>query len=403
MGGAGAAGSIATPAGKAPGLGGLVASRALPFLASRVGIDIGRMAGRPLRLGSVVLASRYRDIAEALDRDLDFILAPVNAARFDTIGYHFILGMDRSAELARERQTLYQALAAVDFDDLRAQAQADVDARLSAAGSGSIDVVEGYARPVAAATARRLFGIAPEPQADFMDAARAIFDHCFLNLTGDAKVEARAMTAAHRLTGWFDAEIARRRKSGDLGRDMMGALLAAGANDDLTRRTLGGMLVGSIDTTATAVAKAISVLVGAPRWLALARADAGDRARTYGWVLEALRFWPHGPILIRQAATDTRLGGTEVRAGDKVILWTEAAQLDPDAFPEPFRLDPTRPFGSYLHTGQGLHPCAGRAINGWQIPMLVAGLLAKGPSRLGPMEWAGPFPAHLPLSFGSAT
>jgi cytochrome P450 len=180
---------------------------------------------------------------------------------------------------------------------------------------------------------------------------------------------------------------------------MMGALMVAGVDDDLTRRTLGGMLVGSIDTTATVVAKATSVLVGDARILARARADRADLPRVDGWTREALRFWPHGPLLIRQVAADTTLGPTAVRAGDRLLLLTQAAMLDPDGFPDPLRRDPTRPPEAYLHFGHGLHPCAGRAINAWQIPMLMAGLLSLDPVRVSGLAWAGPFPAHLNLHF----
>src|SRR5689334_1383394 len=131
--GAGGAGGFATPAGKVRGLGGVVVSRRLPYLFARAALMAGRSLGRPFRLGPIVVAARYRDVAEALARDLDFNVQPINASGFDQIGYHFILGMDRSAELVRERSVLYAALARVDFDALRAAAAADIRARLDGA------------------------------------------------------------------------------------------------------------------------------------------------------------------------------------------------------------------------------------------------------------------------------
>ena len=101
--------------------------------------------------------------------------------------------------------------------------------------------------------------------------------------------------------------------------------------------------------------------------------------------------------MVSKAARDTSLAGTKVKSGETVILWTEAAMLDPAAFPEPLVMDPDRPHTAYLHLGGGLHPCAGRGVNAWQIPMLVSALLERQPTRLGKMRWAGPFPAHLDL------
>jgi hypothetical protein len=128
-----------------------------------------------------------------------------------------------------------------------------------------------------------------------------------------------------------------------------------------------------------------------------AHRDRGDLQLMWGWCNEALRRWAHGPVLLRKAAHDTELAGTQVKAADTVILWTQAAMLDADAFPEPDVLRPDRPGASYLHFGGGLHPCAGRGVNAWQIPMLVAALLDRKPVKLERMVWAGPFPARLPI------
>ena len=387
--------TIVTPPGKPSGLASLATGRTLPYWAARIGISLARTVGGPIRLGSTVIAARHADVSEALARDLDFVIRPVNAAKFDQIGYHFILGMDRSAELIAERRALYAALASVDMPSLQQAAAQDIARRLHDAAGGPVDIIEGYARPVAAATASRLFGIAPADNASFMDAARAIFGNSFLNVSGDQAMTDRALAAAELLSVWFEEEIARRLAAKDPGHDMMGALLRSGASADLTRRTLGGMLVGAIDTTATVVGKVMSVLVGDHALLARASADRSDPERMWGWCNEALRRWPHGPIMVRKAARDTVLAGTEVKSGDTVFLWTEAAMLDAKAFPDPLTLRPDRPQAPYLHLGGGLHPCAGRAVNAWQIPMLVSALLERQPTRLGKMRWAGPFPAHL--------
>ncbi|GAC1577145.1 MAG: cytochrome P450 [Novosphingobium sp.] len=390
---------FATPAGGGGAIALLLKSRLLAWWAARLLAWLGRRIGHPLSLKGTVLVIRHADAREVLDRDLDFLVGPVNGPRMDGIGFHFILGMDRSPALITEREVLYQALRRVDMGALVTRAHADADARLVACG-GSIDVVEDYAREVAAGTASALFGIAPEDGARFRDAARAIFYQCFLNLAGDKAVEQRGRAAAKALTGWLDTEIARRTAAGEPGDDMMGQLLHAGASADLTRRTLGGMLVGSIDTTASAVAKIMTVLMRDPVMRAAATRNADERYLMYGWCLEALRRWAHVPMLGRQAARDCTLAGVPIKAGAKVILLSQAAMLDPDAFPSPTEMHATRPLAGYLHFGAGLHPCAGRDVNQWQIPMLVGALLKRRPTAMGKMAWAGPFPAHLPLTLG---
>lgn len=365
-----------------------------------------RFLNRPVRFGQIVIATRHRHVDEVLSHDLAFGIAPINAGRIDAVNGPFVLGMDRSAQLTRERRALYSALAAVDMTALAAQAATDADELLAAAG-GSVDVVGGYARRVAGRTASRLFGINPPDDALFLEVARAVFAHTFLNLGGDKAVEARALKAAELMRAWFEDEIARRRHSRGRGRalgsDFMGALLTQRIIDDEgVRRTLGGMLVGSIDTTASAVAKIVHVFGRDPRLAAAARADAGDPERLRGWCWEALRRWPHNPLVLRQALVDCALDGVPVPAGARVVAWTQAAMQDPESFPFPGEMRPDRPARAYLHFGAGLHPCAGRAVNDWQIAMLVGKLLERGLGRAGPIAWAGPFPDRLTVQLGAA-
>ena len=275
--------------------------------------------------------------------------------------------------------------------------------RVARAGS-EIDVVDAYARPIAAHTATALFGIRGSDERTFMDVARAIFGHVFLNITDEEDIRQRALRAAVLMKVWFEDEIRRRRASGNLGIDMMGALMAAKTvDDDGVRRTLGGMLVGSIDTTASSVAKIIAMIAADGALAKHIAADVDDEARIAGWCREALRRWPHNPVVSRQAAAKTSLADKEIRRGDRIFAWTQAAMLDAEVFPEPQYLRPDRPAAAYLHFGAGLHPCAGRAVNAFQIPVLVSALVRRGIESTGTMQWAGPFPAHLPLRFDAVT
>ncbi len=67
------------------------------------------------------------------------------------------------------------------------------------------------------------------------------------------------------------------------------------------------MLVGSIDTTASSVAKIVAVIGRDKELAARVAADVEDEARLAGWCREALRRWPHNPIVLRQAVAPTRL------------------------------------------------------------------------------------------------
>jgi cytochrome P450 len=395
----GASEDIATPPGSNGLFASLLAGPTLPALAARLGAKLAALWRDPIRFGDIVIVARHANVMEVLHRDLDFLIAPVNEKRIVEVNGPFVLGMDRGATLVLERRALYEALAAVDLKSIRRAIEEEAAKRVADA-DGEIDVVDAYARPIAAHTATALFGIRGSDERMFMDVARAIFGHVFLNVTDEEDIRQRALRAAVLMKAWFDDEITRRRTSGGLGVDMMGALMAVKTlDDDGVRRTLGGMLVGSIDTTASSVAKIIAMIAADGTLERRIAADVDDEVRLAGWCREALRRWPHNPVVSRQAAANTSIAEKEIKQGDRIFAWTQAAMLDAEVFPDPQYLRPDRPAAAYLHFGGGLHPCAGRAVNAFQIPALVGALVRRGIRSTGTVQWAGPFPAHLPLRF----
>lgn len=390
--------NIVTPA-RPTLIGFLVGGRVLPDLAARVGIRLARWYGKPFRFLRWVIAARHAQAVEILQRDLDFGIAPVNAVKIGEVNAGpFILGMDRSAALERERRGLYEALAAIDLDRLRSETEADIETVLAAVpAGGEIDAVAAYARPIAARTARRLFGLHAPSERMLMEVARSVFNHTFINPTDKAAIRERGIRAGEHMKAWIDSEIASRDPA-DPGADLIGRLLAQGILDrEAVQRTVGGTFVGAIDTTTTVVAKLIKLASRNPDIEFGMRRDSDDLHRLYGWCLDAMRLWPHNPAILRSALVDTAIAGTAVRRGDSTIAWTQAAMQDSSIVEEPRRVRPDRDRSIYLHFGGGLHPCAGRAVNGFQIPMLLAGLVRRGLARTGAIAWAGPFPDRLPV------
>lgn len=85
------------------------------------------------------------------------------------------------------------------------------------------------------------------------------------------------------------------------------------------------------------------------------------------WVWEGMRISGVVPGLPRVAAEDVVIrdgerGEIRVKAGDRLIIATSKAHLDPKAFPNPERLDPTRDPRSYILLGAGLHVCFGARL-----------------------------------------
>lgn len=360
---------------------------------------IARCGPRRIALGNNVFVFRWADVADVLDRDGDFRIAPVNAGRIEAVSGPFILGMDRSAALFDQREAAYGALRDADKAPVMAMIAAEPDRLLDAAGSGEIDVVNGYARLVAARVAVALFGIKGPSEADLMRVARALFHETFLNLNGDKAIEATGIAAGKELTRWIAVESQNRRVAGKPGSDMLGRLLereAAGViTADAVPNILSGFLVGAIDTITTAVANIMTeVLTDRELELSMLR-DVDDTRRLRGWCWEVLRRRPHNPLVLREAIAGVSAAGKPVKPGARVFALTLSAMQDGRVFGDPKRLDPGRPPELYMHFGRALHACAGRDINAIQIPALVAALLRHGARRRSAVKFTGPFPDRL--------
>jgi len=356
---------------------------------------------RVLKLGRQAFVPRYDDVQEVLRRDGDFLIAPVNRARIEGVMGPFVLGMDSGPVLHAQREALYGALEAAGIEAAVALAAAEAErlAEASARRFGKIDVVDGYARPVAARAAADLFGVEGPSEADLTRAARAVFHETFLNLGGDKQVQKAGRAAGAEIAQWIEAEVARRKGKvtprGDFIDRLQERVNAGALPAEQVPWITSGLLVGAIDTTATAVANIVFEAVADPALLAAMTADVDNPRRLIGWCWEALRRRPHNPLVLRAAAGGVSLAGKPIPAGTRVWALTLAAMQDNRAFPDPGRLDAARPLDLYLHFGGGLHRCSGRQLNVRNIPALVAPLLRRKVSGPADLRFRGPFPDRL--------
>jgi cytochrome P450 len=359
---------------------------------------IARLGPRYVRLGNTMFVFQWADVDDVLARDGDFRIGPVNRERIEAVSGPFILGMDRSPELFAQRTSTYASLKAADFTPVR-QILEDEPMRLlteAVARDGQIDVVNGYARLVAGRVAAAVFGIKSPSEPDLLRVARAVFHETFLNLGNDEKVRKTGIAAGQELKAWIVAERKARMANGVLGDDMLGRLLARERDGQVSEadvtHIVAGMLVGSIDTTATVVSNIMVEILSDPRLAESMTRDLGDRRRFYGWCWEALRRRPHNPVVLREAVEGTTAAGVPVKAGTRVFAVTVSAMQDDRVFDQPARLNPDRPPHLYMHFGRGMHLCAGRDVNAIQIPALVAALLRFHPTGAPKVKNAGPFP-----------
>jgi len=371
-------------------------------------------------LGKTAIVTRHADVVEVLTRDTDFTIAEINEARFNEGDGPFILGMDRSPQYDTESAVLRKVVRPDDLDRIRCFVKEQAEELVAAAKPhGKIDVVNGLARIVAIRVVGSYFGIPAPDESSMKRWMRDIFHALFANPFKDAKVQSDFLRSGAELRAYMDQVIAERKShlhDPDQPDDVLGRLLLLQnaenpwLDDRSVRRNLGGMIVGAVDTTSKFATLAIDELLRRPDAFAGLRAAAiaGEIETVKSYVYEAVRFNPHHPVQARHCKHEIEIAaGTsrsrKIPAGTSVFVATLAAMFDPEVFidPKKFRVDREV---EYLHFGHGMHRCFGLAINGVQIPELVATLvrlpnLRRAAGKPGRVAWDGPFPDRLILEF----
>lgn len=383
----------------------------------RFGFALLRHVMPVLVVGKRAVVTRHADVLALLERDREFTIAEINAARTARDNGPFVLGMDSSAQHDREKALLNQVMRPADVELVRAIVLEEGQRCLSRAQNlGQIELVQGFSRVVPLRVIERYFGV-PSPAANGMDDwLRALFHDLFLNQTDDPDVIADAVGSFQRLRPHLEAVIAERRNAPTLREsDVLGRMLGlqsdptyrAWLDDDAVCRNISGLIIGALETTSKAVIHVIDELLRRPAPLeeAVRAARRGDIQRVRGSAYEALRFNPFVPVLVRHCRTEARLTSSRraIPAGTLVYAATLSAMFDGAALENPgeFRADRAL---EYLHFGHGLHRCQGRLVNDVQVPELAALVLKlpglrRAPGARGEVVYAGPFPDRFVLEF----
>ena len=142
------------------------------------------------------------------------------------------------------------------------------------------------------------------------------------------------------------------------------------------------------ETTRNAISHGMKALTDHPAERAKWMADFA--AMTPSAVEEIVR-WATPVIHFRRTAVeDTEIRGQKIRAGDKVVMWYNAANRDEAAFNDPYRFDVTRsPNDHFGYGGGGPHFCLGANLARREIAIMFDELLHRLPDIevSGPPDW----------------
>jgi cytochrome P450 len=141
------------------------------------------------------------------------------------------------------------------------------------------------------------------------------------------------------------------------------------------------------DTTRNLVGGGMDALFKHPRERVRLTADLGLLPAA----IEEMLRWTSPVIYMRRTATAvTELGGRQIKAGQKVVMYYGSANRDPRAFAEPERFDITRMPNDHLaFGGGGPHFCLGSHVARVEIDALFRQILTRLPDlqKIGETEW----------------
>ncbi|MEU3528233.1 cytochrome P450 [Streptomyces sp. NPDC038707] len=266
--------------------------------------------------------------------------------------------------------------------DLRPRVERIVAERLDALlrGPRPVDLVAEFAVPVPALVMFEQLGI---PRADhqwFLSTNSLLIS----GLTSESERD----EAFGALSGYLMDLIG--KKETDPGDDLLSRQIAKNKESgDYDRTWLTGLalllFIGGSENMTSMISLGAMMLLRHPEVRARITADPSLTPQA---VEEMLRYFTIAELTMTRVATeDIEVGGRLIRAGEGVVALTNAADRDPEAFPEPDVFDIDRPARGHLAFGFGPHQCLGQSLARLEFQVVFDALCARLPG----MELAVPF------------
>ena len=263
----------------------------------------------------------------------------------------------------RLRRLVSRSFTARRVEELAPRVRALTGELLSAAvEQEAVDLVAALASPLPVTVISELLGVPPEDRERLVGWSHALARSVEPAISVPDAERVDQVRAREELATYLRELVdARRRSPGD---DLVSALVGArDEGDALSEDELVGtcilLLVAGHETTTSLIANGVLALLRHPDQLARLRSDPG---LVGGAVEELARYDPAVQLTMRTALEETAVAGTAVPRGAVVLAILGAANRDPEAYPDPERLDVVRPPSPHLAFGQGIHFCLGAPL-----------------------------------------
>jgi cytochrome P450 len=291
---------------------------------------------------------------------------------------HWMLQQD-PPDHTRLRGLVVQAFTARRVEDMRPRIQEIVDLTLDRLiPRRHADLIVDFAFRLPVTVICEMLGIPPDHHDMFLLGARdggRLLDPVPLSRAEVDAANARNLAAQAYFQQLFEL---RRREPGD---DLTSRLVQAEeqgsklSNEELTANVI--LLFGAgHETTVNLIGNGLLALHRNPDQLRHLRDNPELMPNA---IEELLRYDSSVQTTSRTALDDVELGGTMIPKGEAVLCLLGAANRDPAVYPDPDRLDITRPNIRPLSFGGGIHHCLGAQLARIEAEVAIATLLRRLP------------------------